>query len=93
MKVRYGHMKVHDIMLPFLFYLKFSIKKIYKIICYKNTYKQKRTVQQILDYISEWFPMSPGQQHDNGNENKRKYTNKISALHGPELLLSMQTLQ
>ena len=50
-------------------------------------------MQQILDYISEWFPMSPGQQHDNGNENKRKYTNKISALHGPELLLSMQTLQ
>lgn len=27
--------------------------------------------------------MSPGQQHDNGNENKRKYTNKISAFHGP----------
>lgn len=40
-------------------------------------------MQQILDYIAEWFPMSPGQQHDNGNENKRKYTNKISAFHGP----------
>lgn len=42
-------------------------------------------MKQILDYISEWFSMSSGQQHDNGNENKRKYTNKTSALHGPEL--------
>lgn len=79
MKLRHGHTKVHDIMLPFLFYMKFSIKKHIKQ-CYKNTYKQKRKVQQILDDISEWFPMSPGQQHDNRNENKRKYTNKCFAL-------------